>query len=266
MTEQFKDTCLYQKRRHVIQHFETMDEETLLEFNKLPNISDSRLPTPYDYGMKPYDNSTACVRGYVMHYEVTSEERLYLNGMDINVRHDPSIVNGVAPFAKQKRFFDWSYEGLDIPLEINGGLRLGRIAHVETSAETLGPSANLWQSPTIEKIVGVGFLNGYCVLSREFFSFPFLTGSRWWQYLKTGGKYPKEVKRFYSNKQSILDLPSDLQSTVMALVSLGGSGTSEYIAQESRQEVVDTERKLKTLQEMGIVGRRETKGKTSYFL
>lgn len=62
----------------------------------------------------------------------------------------------------------------------------------------------------------------------------------------------------------IFNLPIHLQNTALALVSLV-KGTIENIAQETGDNLSDTERNLNSLQKMGFVGIKQTKGITTYF-
>ena len=64
--------------------------------------------------------------------------------------------------------------------------------------------------------------------------------------------------------REIFNLPTHLQETALTLVSLQQSSI-EDIAQESGDNLVDTERNLMSLQNMGFVGSKQVNGKTIYF-
>ncbi|UCG01247.1 MAG: hypothetical protein JSW11_16725 [Candidatus Heimdallarchaeota archaeon] len=62
----------------------------------------------------------------------------------------------------------------------------------------------------------------------------------------------------------IFSLPTRLQSTALALISLE-KGTLKEIAQESGQKITEAEKNISILQNMGFVGMKEISGETTYF-
>ena len=66
------------------------------------------------------------------------------------------------------------------------------------------------------------------------------------------------------NTGEIFSLPHHLQSTALAMISLG-EGTVKAIAKESEEPVKIARKNLITLQKMGFVGIRQKKSVTKYF-
>ncbi len=72
----------------------------------------------------------------------------------------------------------------------------------------------------------------------------------------------KPTKRF--SVGNIFDLPSDLQTTALALITIE-EGTLEEISKESGESKDRTEESLNSLQKMGYIGRKAKNGKQVFF-
>ncbi len=70
------------------------------------------------------------------------------------------------------------------------------------------------------------------------------------------------TKRF--SVGGIFDLPPDLQTTALALITLE-EGTLEDISKECGENQVQTTKSLNSLQKMGFIGRKEKEGKQLFF-
>lgn len=85
------------------------------------------LPTPEDFGIKPYSRCTACWQGYVMKYIFTND-RLILDRMLVNTKKPPKI-NGVEPQKGNdtgNSLFDYCYKNLNLNTEFTGKVLLAK--------------------------------------------------------------------------------------------------------------------------------------------
>ena len=93
----------------------------------LVGLKGNGLPTPEDFGIKPYSICTACWRGYVMKYSFTND-RLILDGMLVNTKNPPKI-NGVEPQTGKdtgNSLFEYCYKNLDLKTEFTGNVLLAK--------------------------------------------------------------------------------------------------------------------------------------------
>jgi hypothetical protein len=81
------------------------------------------LPTPEDFGLKPYSTCTACWRGYLMWYKCEKGE-LLLDGMSVNNK-DPVEIHGVTP-TQPKDLFRYMYEGLSLKTKFTGSIMIAK--------------------------------------------------------------------------------------------------------------------------------------------
>lgn len=79
---------------------------------------------PAAYGLHPTPRSTACRKGFVLHFQVT-DNRLYLEKLEVYCgdSHYPSI-NGVTAREGERSGF-YTYDDLNLPLEYTGTIVLG---------------------------------------------------------------------------------------------------------------------------------------------
>lgn len=98
----------------------------------IAGILDDDLFYPGHYGLSPVMASTACYRGYIVHFALSSSqlilERLYVQLVkkleDGYEDEKGPQINGVSPRFDKEVMFNNRYEELNLPLSYTGGLLL----------------------------------------------------------------------------------------------------------------------------------------------
>ena len=173
MTLQILDTCRYKNEFYLIP-LSFNDRLVLQELQKINDIKEPPVGLyPEKVGLiNPFHTfgftrgkrgSTACWRGYVLHYLIQGD-RLYLDGLDINAKN-PMSLNNVSPQENPQDPSFWMYSELHIPLDCTGGFLL---VHFPSWTPD-HPFGRLFQtlSPSTKRI-GIRFIDGRCVVGFEF--------------------------------------------------------------------------------------------------
>lgn len=118
MTAQFHDTILFNEKVFSI-----------------VGVNGTGLFTPASIGVMPFPTITACWRGYVCHYKITSN-KLFLNELQLSLGLDELTegerkfvpqsgpeINGVKPH--KSGIFNNNYEGLSLEIPFTGGILAG---------------------------------------------------------------------------------------------------------------------------------------------
>jgi hypothetical protein len=165
------DTCQINNNLYVIRN--KFSDSGIIYRNNYPELypEDQRFPTEKDFGLEADGFCTACYLGYVMHYRIISDH-LFLEGIDILSKNPPPSVNDISPFQIPKGFGFWSYNGLNIPLKVTGGLLLDIIPL------KMATSIRLWQFSFRKSIkrIGLRFLKGLCIVGYQYIPTRFRRG------------------------------------------------------------------------------------------
>ncbi|MBD3196006.1 MAG: hypothetical protein GF317_13190 [Candidatus Lokiarchaeota archaeon] len=145
MTGQIHDTCV-------------LNNETY----EIVRIKGDNLPKPENYGLNPRMASTACRRGYVMHYSLL-DSQIYLDSIDIRT-DNPKPIQENSPLENEGLGFNYKYQKLHIPIEFTGEISLGTdlISYVHMGFQEPSQYKKL-----LKLIVSEGKIKNIIDLSRE---------------------------------------------------------------------------------------------------
>ena len=115
MTAQASDSIYYNDQRFFLKH------------------SQKELFTPAKYGYKPVMSSTACIRGYIVTYEIVDNlltlQTLYISHRELSFlssskKQPPNLNNVQAEKADtvEARGCEWGFEKVNLPINYTGGL------------------------------------------------------------------------------------------------------------------------------------------------